>query len=202
MFSKLKERISRLKEKKFEKEDKKAILVAFLSIFLILLSYYLTKNIAYPITILVILVILFLINAFYKPSKKKEDYEDTYSFYMKVYSSLLYKSSMKESLLLSLDLIGKEEVNYKYRAYLESEEYKSKLPPHINEDEKEDDLALLIYQGLNRSYLSISFLETFLSKVNKLERKKKDAFKVVINASLFILVIYVAFIMYNIIAYI
>ena len=82
MFSKLKERISRLKEKKFEKEDKKAILVAFLSIFLILLSYYLTKNIAYPITILVILVILFLINAFYKPSKKKEDYEDTYSFYM------------------------------------------------------------------------------------------------------------------------
>lgn len=202
MFSKLKERISRLKEKKFEKEDKKAILVAFLSIFLILLSYYLTKNIAYPITILVILVILFLINAFYKPSKKKEDYEDAYSFYMKVYSSLLYKSSMKESLLLSLDLIGKEEVNYKYRAYLESEEYKSKLPPHINEDEKEDDLALLIYQGLNRSYLSISFLETFLSKVNKLERKKKDVFKFVINASLFILVIYVAFIMYNIIAYI
>ena len=202
MFSKLKERISRLKEKKFEKEDKKAILVAFLSIFLILLSYYLTKNIAYPITILVILVILFLINAFYKPSKKKEDYEDTYCFYMKVYSSLLYKSSMKESLLLSLDLIGKEEVNYKYRAYLESEEYKSKLPPHINEDEKEDDLALLIYQGLNRSYLSISFLETFLSKVNKLERKKKDVFKFVINVSLFILVIYVAFIMYNIIAYI
>ena len=202
MFSKLKERISRLKEKKFEKEDKKTILIAFLSIFLILLSYYLTKNIAYPITILVILVILFLINAFYKPSKKKEDYEDTYSSYMKVYSSLLDKSSMKESLLLSLDLIGKEEVNYKYRAYLESEEYKSKLPPHINEDEKEDDLALLIYQGLNRSYLSISFLETFLSKVNKLERKKKDVFKFVINASLFILVIYVAFIMYNIIAYI
>ena len=202
MFSKLKERISRLKEKKFEKEDKKAILVAFLSIFLILLSYYLTKNIAYPITILVILVILFFIISFYKPSKKKEDYEDTYRFYMKVYSSLLYKSSMKESLLLSLDLIGKEEVNYKYRAYLESEEYKSKLPPHINEDEKEDDLALLIYQGLNRSYLSISFLETFLSKVNKLERKKKDVFKFVINASLFILVIYVAFIMYNIIAYI
>ena len=64
MFSKLKERISRLKEKKLEKEDKKAILVAFLSIFLILFSYYLTKNIAYPITILVILVILFLINAF------------------------------------------------------------------------------------------------------------------------------------------
>ena len=121
---------------------------------------------------------------------------------MKVYSSLLYKSSMKESLLLSLDLIEKEEVNYKYRAYLESEEYKSKLPPHINEDEREDDLALLIYQGLNRSYLSISFLETFLSKVNKLERKKKDVFKFVINASLFILVIYVVFIMYNIIAYI
>ena len=71
MFSKLKERISRLKEKKFEKEDKKAILVAFLSIFLILLSYYLTKNIAYPITILVILVVLFLINAFYKPIDKK-----------------------------------------------------------------------------------------------------------------------------------
>ena len=40
MFSKLKERISRLKEKKFEKEDKKAILVAFLSIFLILLSFH------------------------------------------------------------------------------------------------------------------------------------------------------------------
>lgn len=202
MFSRLKEKLSRLKEKKIDKESKKLVLVAVLSIVLILFSYYITKNIVYPLIILFILVVLFLVNAFYKPSKKNEDYIDPYNFYLKVYSSLLYKSSMKESILLNLDFLGKDDIEYKYKSYLESEEYKSKLPPHINDDEKEDDLALLIYQGLNRSYLSISFLENFLKKVKELEKKKKDGLKFMINTSLLLLVIYVAFIMYNIIAYI